>query len=378
MSKIRVLVVDDSVLARRFVSDALSAQEDFEVAGIAAHGRIALAKLPILVPDAVTLDLVMPEMDGIETLRELRRVYPKLPVVVFSSSSASIAQLGSAPFPLGPTEIVQKPDGMSPQGTPHQAMDALISSIRALCGRRKPSPVAAPSGVGVADVSKPAEGPRPSLARALGGTRAPVSLLAIGSSTGGPNALEAALSGFTSPPPVPVVITQHMPPYFTGLLATRLTNACRFTVVEAKDGDVLLPGRGYVAPGDYHMAFVKEGNEVRVKLNQGPPENSCRPAVDVMFRSIASIYGGRVLACVLTGMGQDGLRGAGALKEAGGQVIVQDEASSVVWGMPGFIARAGLADAIVPLSGINDELTKRLSNAISFDPAMRVGVSHAS
>ena len=374
MGKIRVLVVDDSVLARRFVSDALTAQGDFEVAGVAAHGKIALAKLPILVPDAVTLDLVMPEMDGIETLRELRVLYPKLPVVVFSSSSAYIAQLGAAPFPLGPTEIVQKPDGMSPQGTPPQVMEALIASIRALCGRRKPAPVV------VAEVSKPMVinpiGSNP--VRVFEGTRAPVSILAIGSSTGGPNALEAALNGFSSPPPVPVVITQHMPPYFTGLLATRLTNACHFTVVEAKDGDVLLPGRGYVAPGDYHMSFVKEGSEVRVKLNQGPPENSCRPAVDVMFRSVASLYGARVLACVLTGMGQDGLRGVGPIKEAGGQVIVQDEASSVVWGMPGFIARAGLADAIIPLNKINDELTRRLSNAFSFAPAMRAGVPHAS
>jgi two-component system chemotaxis response regulator CheB len=187
----------------------------------------------------------------------------------------------------------------------------------------------------------------------------PVDVLAIASSTGGPNAL-AALFAKLPTPPVPVLMVQHMPPVFTRLLGSRLTAVAPFQVIEAEQGQVIEPGRALIAPGDFHMVVRRDGVRLRAALHQGAPRNSCRPAADELFESVAAVYGSRVLAVVLTGMGQDGLRGCEAIRAAGGQVIVQDEPSSVVWGMPGFVARAGLAHAVVPLSEMHVEIARRL------------------
>lgn len=187
-------------------------------------------------------------------------------------------------------------------------------------------------------------------------------ILAIGASTGGPNALSDVFSKLPRDLPVPIVLAQHMPPMFTRLLAERLTSKFAIPVSEGTPGAVLRPGQAYIAPGDHHMIVVREGTQTRIQLNQEPPENSCRPAVDVLFRSVAKTHGGNVLAVVLTGMGQDGLRGCELIREAGGQVLVQDEASSVVWGMPGSVARAGLADKILPLDMIGDEIVRRVNS----------------
>ena len=177
-------------------------------------------------------------------------------------------------------------------------------------------------------------------------------ILAIGVSTGGPNALADLLPRLPSAFPLPIVIVQHMPPVFTKHLATRLSSQCKFEVVEAAAGDVLTPGKAWIAPGDFHMTVRRRGAETIVGLDQRPPENSCRPAVDVLFRSVAEAYGARTLGVILTGMGQDGLRGCEQIHHSGGRILVQDEATSVVWGMPGAVARAGLADTILPLDRI--------------------------
>jgi two-component system chemotaxis response regulator CheB len=184
--------------------------------------------------------------------------------------------------------------------------------------------------------------------------------VAIGTSTGGPNALDEVFAGLPADLPVPVVVVQHMPPMFTRLLAERLSARHAIKVSEGRPDGVLRPGHAWLAPGDFHMSVAREGAEVRVRLNQDPPENSCRPAADVLFRSVAQAFGPGALAVVLTGMGQDGLRGCEAVRAAGGQVLAQDEATSVVWGMPGFVARAGLADRVLPLALVAPEIVRRV------------------
>jgi two-component system chemotaxis response regulator CheB len=185
-----------------------------------------------------------------------------------------------------------------------------------------------------------------------------IDIIAMGVSTGGPNALQNILPLLPANLPVPIVIVQHMPPMFTKHLADRLNGLSQLQVVEASEGQLVQPGGVWIAPGDYHMTLRREGTAVKVALNQGTPENSCRPAVDVLFRSVASLYGANVLSVVLTGMGQDGARGCDVIRDAGGRTLIQDEASSIVWGMPGAVYRAGLADKVLPLAKIADEIIR--------------------
>jgi two-component system chemotaxis response regulator CheB len=348
MSRVRVLIVDDAVVIRRLVSDVLGADPEIEVVGTAANGRIGLQKITQCNPDVVTMDIEMPDLDGIGTLREIRKTWPALPVIMFSTLTERGAISTLDALAAGASDYVTKPANV---GSVTAGLDAvrraLIPKIKALAGRAPspgrvfPSPAAAPASAGA-------------------GRGAAVEIVAIGVSTGGPNALAAVLPALSSTLPVPIVIVQHMPPMFTRLLAERLDAQSALTVVEGRAGMPLRPGHVYVAPGDFHMTVHRQGFEVVIALNQQPPENSCRPAVDVLFRSVAATYRSGALGVVLTGMGQDGLRGSELIHEAGGQVIVQDEASSVVWGMPGFVARAGLASRVLPLNAIADDITRRL------------------
>jgi two-component system chemotaxis response regulator CheB len=227
--------------------------------------------------------------------------------------------------------------------------EQLIPKVKALCGR---AAAAVPPPAAAAAV-------RPVMSRPLPATGR-VEAVVIGVSTGGPNALAEVLPTLPGNLPVPVLIVQHMPPIFTRLLAARLDAQSAIHIAEGAEGDKVEPGGAWLAPGDYHMELMRDGPGVQPHLQQGPPENSCRPAVDVLFRSAAALYGSGVLAVVLTGMGQDGLRGSEAVREAGGQVIAQDEATSVVWGMPGFVARAGLADRVLPLAEVGPEIVTRV------------------
>lgn len=351
MRKIRVLVVDDSAVLRRAVTQELSNDPALDVVGTAANGRIALARLPQVTPDIVILDVEMPELDGLETLKELRRSYPRLPVIMFSALTERGAEATLDALALGASDYFPKPSGEGGLDASLKVIrEELIPEIKALC-----SGIQQTSATG----NGPAPIPSPTLpSRIRGG---PVEILAIGSSTGGPNALTEILSHLPANFPVPIVIAQHMPPMFTRLLAERLTAQLKFPVHEGASGNLLQPGQAWVAPGDHHMVIARHGLQARVLLNRDPPENSCRPAVDVLLRSVAATYGGNSLAVILTGMGQDGLRGCERIREAGGQVLAQDEASSVVWGMPGAVARAGLADRVLPLSLIADEITRRVT-----------------
>jgi two-component system, chemotaxis family, protein-glutamate methylesterase/glutaminase len=348
--KIRVLVVDDSVTMRRILSDAISSDPALEVAGYAANGQIAMAMFDQVSPDIVTLDVEMPLMDGLATLRAMRESRRLQPVIMFSTLTERGAEATIDSLALGASDYVAKPiHAGSLDAARERIRQALIPKIKALC--RLAGQTERPRWAAAA--AKPVLRRMDPLAR--------IEAVVIGSSTGGPNALATVLPRIPAGFPVPVLIVQHMPPAFTRFLAQRLTALCPLPVEEAAPGDPVGPGTVRVAPGDYHLAVTRERGTVRMQISQSPAENSCRPSADVLFRSAAQVFCNRVLAVVLTGMGQDGLRGCEALADLGAPIIVQDEASSVVWGMPGFVAKAGLADAILPLSEIGDAIVRRVT-----------------
>jgi two-component system chemotaxis response regulator CheB len=350
---VRVLVVDDSIVIRRLVTDALSSDPQIEVVGIAQNGRIALDKIASLNPDAVTMDIEMPEMNGIEAVRALRRTHPRLPVVMFSTLTERGASATLDALAAGASDYVTKPSNVgSIAESQNSVREQLIPKLKALTARRTPAAAAAvPIPVPPAPRTSPARRPR-------GGG---FGVLAIGCSTGGPDALAAVIPALPADLSVPVVVVQHMPPVFTRLLAARLDGRSQVGVAEAVHGEPLVPGRVLIAPGGSHLVVRRAGTSVVAELTDDPPENFCRPAVDVLFRSVASVYGERVLAAVLTGMGRDGEKGAAKIRGGGGEVVVQDEATSVVWGMPGAVAMAGQADRVLPLEQIGPHLASALA-----------------
>ena len=349
MRKIRVLVVDDAVVVRRLVSEVLDADPELEVVGVAANGMVALAKVAQLSPDIVTLDVEMPEMDGLTALRHLRRLKPKLPVVMFSTMTTRGASATVEALTLGANDYVTKPDhaGNFTAAMEH-IRNELVPRIKALCARPDASSLRT---LAQAPVRSPHFGvPR---------LQPPVRIVAIGCSTGGPNVLSTLLPRLPADLAVPIVIVQHMPKLFTRLLAERLDGLSTIDVAEGTLGAELRAGAAILAPGDFHMR-VQRGPRPRLSLDQTEPRNSCRPAVDVLFESVVEVYGDGVLGVILTGMGQDGLRGAELIREAGGDVIAQDQATSVVWGMPGFVVRRGLASEVLPPDGIADAIVRRV------------------
>jgi two-component system, chemotaxis family, protein-glutamate methylesterase/glutaminase len=347
MTPIRILVVDDSVVIRKLLSDTLSGDSGLEVVGVANDGRIALAKIPLLKPDLVTLDVEMPVMDGLETLAALRKLYPKMPVIMFSTLTEHGAAATLEALELGASDYATKPsDTGSPAAAIERIRTELIPKIKALC---RAAPLKLAPLAGLHPPAKP---------RSLSNAR--IEIVAIGTSTGGPNALAEVLPRIPNDFPVPIVVVQHMPPIFTRMLAERLAKHSTIPVDEGRAGVILRAGQAWIAPGDFHMKVIRAALESRLSLNQSAPENSCRPAVDVLFRSVAQAYGASVLAVVMTGMGSDGVLGAQEIRNAGGNVIVQDEASSVVWGMPGLVHASGLADATYPLDHMATEITRRV------------------
>jgi two-component system chemotaxis response regulator CheB len=347
--KIRVLVVDDSVVMRRLLSQAIASDPGLEVAGYAANGRIALGLVNQLAPDIVTLDVEMPVMNGLETLQAMRQAGQRFPIIMFSTLTERGAEATIDALALGASDYVAKPAGMANYNAARDRIqEALLPKIKALCHKRS-----ATSG----QASPISLSPRPAFPRRMS---EPVAVVAIGCSTGGPNALAQILPNFPHDFPVPILIVQHMPPAFTRFLAQRLTSLCQLPVEEAEEGTPVHAGKIVVAPGGYHL--VAEGRKPQTKLHitHDPPENSCRPSVDVLFRSVARAFPNQVLAAVLTGMGQDGLRGCEQLAREGAEIIVQDEATSVVWGMPGFVAKAELADAVLPILDIGPHIVQRV------------------
>jgi len=361
MKPLRILVVDDSVVIRKLLSDTLSKEARFEVVGTAGDGRIALAKISQLHPDLVTLDIEMPVMNGLETLAEIRKTDHRIPIIMFSTLTERGAVATLEALSLGASDYATKPSNTgSPAVAIEQIRAELIPKIKALCaaqfGRDTNFSVAA---------SKTVNAPATHLAAHLRKPGRRIEIVAIGTSTGGPNALARVIPLVPKSFPVPIVVVQHMPAVFTRSLAERLANSSEIRVEEGQAGAVLEPGKAWIAPGNYHMTVSKTANERRLKLNQDAPEHSCRPAVDVLFRSVAEAYGGGVLGVVMTGMGSDGVLGAQRIHAAGGEVIVQDEATSVVWGMPGLVQAAGEADGVFPLGELAGEIVRRVAQSRS-------------
>ncbi|BAY11103.1 protein-glutamate methylesterase/protein-glutamine glutaminase [Calothrix sp. NIES-2098] len=347
MPKIRVLIVDDAVVVRSRVSKILSSDPELEVVGVAANGRIALAKIPHVNPDAIVLDVEMPDMNGLETLTAIREIYPNLPVIMFSTATYTGATATLEALSLGASDYATKPSNLgSVEATNQHIREELIPKIKVFgAGNNLVSSPSTISDLVVAPVDRRIE---------------QVDVVAIGVSTGGPNALTKLLPALPADIGVPILIVQHMPAMFTKLLAERLASKCQIRVDEAVSGAILEPGQAWIAPGDFHMVVQRQKDVVRLLTHQAPPENSCRPSVDVLLRSVAQVYGGKAIAVILTGMGQDGLHGCKCIREAGGQVLAQDKASSVVWGMPSFVANAGLADKILSLDQMASEIIRRV------------------
>jgi two-component system chemotaxis response regulator CheB len=361
MTPFRILVVDDSVVMRKLLCDTLSADPELEVVASACDGKVALAKFAQLQPDLITLDLEMPVMNGLETLVEIRKVDRNIPVIIFSMLTESGASATMEAFSLGASDYATKPTGgSSPADAIESIRTELVVIIKTLCARSFKKP---PSPVRSVPPTLPASVRAPALVRQR------IDIVTIGTSTGGPTALVEVLPRIPQDFPVPIVVVQHMPPIFTRRLAERLDSHSKIQVQEGRDGALLRPGQAWIAPGNFHMTVKRSKTESYLELNQTSPENSCRPAVDVLFRSVAEAYSANVLAVVMTGMGADGMAGARRVRQVGGEVFIQDEASSVVWGMPGSVHAAGLADAVYPLDQLAAEITQRVCKG----RALRVG-----
>ncbi len=370
MRKIRVLIVDDSTVIRRLLTNALTSDPAIEIAGVAANGKIALAKIPQVAPDVITLDMEMPEMDGLTTLVEIRKLYPKLPVIMFSTLTQRGAEATMEAFTKGANDFATKPSNVgSVTAAIETVVNELVPKIKQFCNWNSRS-----SSIARSEMRNQSDRPSTQRKPLVPVKPSRVEIVVIGVSTGGPNALTAMLPKLPESFPVPILIVQHMPPVFTKHLADRLNQLCKLHVHEAVDGEVLVAGGVWLAPGNFHMTLRRQGPQLKAVLNQEQPENSCRPAVDVLFRSASELFGANVLAVVMTGMGNDGQRGCDAIRQAGGRVIVQDEETSVVWGMPGAVFNAGLAHKILPLPRIADEilLQTQSSRAVSSRIAVRV------
>lgn len=346
---IRVLIVDDSAVVRGVLGRVVDAESDMRVATTATNGQTALDALRQTPIDVVLLDIEMPVMDGLTALPLIVERFPDVRVLVTSSLTRDGAAVTMRALALGAVDYVHKPVAKGGvQGVTAAAVD-VIAKIRAVARAR--------SRQAAADPAAPAPAPahwHPATNREAAGEPR---VLLLAASTGGPNALAAVVAGLPGDLPIPVLVTQHMPPTFTALFAQRLARAGGLPCAEGLDGEPLAGGRVYVAPGDYHMTVARRGTEPVLHLTQDPPEHHCRPAADPMFRSAAEVFGGGVVAVVLTGMGEDGRRGCETIAAAGGRVIVQDEATSVVWGMPGSVVTAGVPCTILPLPAIAGHVT---------------------
>lgn len=361
MNRIRVLLVDDTAAVRHILADILDDDPAIEVVATAADGREGLDRLQRVEADLLVLDVEMPGMGGLEMLRELKQSHPMLPVLVFSSVTERGAMVTIEALSLGACDYVPKPSMM---GSPSDARDyiraTLLKKIHTLAERYlafppvRPAPPPVPTATPV---------PRRSDQR--------VDLVVIGVSMGGPNALSRLLGELPADFPVPLLIVQHMPAVFTRALAQRLSSLGGMPVTECVQPQAVFAGHAWLAAGDQHMVARREGEQLFVEPSHEEPVNFCRPSVDTLFSSAAEAVGANLLAVVMTGMGQDGVQGARVIRQAGGEVLVQDKESSVVWGMAGGVAGEGLADAQVPLSELAQVIDERVRRHRAEIPEMR-------
>jgi two-component system, chemotaxis family, protein-glutamate methylesterase/glutaminase len=362
----RLMVVDDSAVIRGLLTRSLEADPEVEVLASASNGEMALNALSRHDVEIVILDIEMPVMDGLTALPKLLAAKPGLKVIIASTLTRRGADISMKALAAGAADYLTKP-GASALTSADEFKRQLLEKVKALGqARRRAAGTPAPGAVmrsTAGPVFEAATEPRRRVIALRAGSREPPEIVAIGSSTGGPQALfrvTGALKGLLTQP---IFITQHMPATFTTILAEHLARASGYPAAEGVEGEPVRGGRIYVAPGEFHMTVQAERGEKVVRLLKTPPENFCRPSVDPMLRSLAAVYGGRVLTVILTGMGHDGLAGGRAIVEAGGSLIAQDEATSVVWGMPGAVAMAGLCSAVLPLDEIGPFIGKLASRA---------------
>ena len=360
----RVMVVDDSAVIRGLLTKTLETEADIKVVSTVGNGQAAIDALKRLDVDVVVLDIEMPVMDGLTALPKMLEVRPGVQVIMASTLTLKGASVSMKALSLGAADYLPKPTTTTGINTATDFKQGLVERVKSwgLVARKKRG---LPAGTAAAPGSNVPAAPKklyPGSITLRPAVAAPgkVECLAVGSSTGGPQALFALFRSLGRVERMPVFVTQHMPATFTTILAEHLAQAAGMPAAEAKDGEAVVPGRIYVAPGDFHMTVENQGAGAVVRLNKNPPENFCRPAVDPMLRSITKVYGARTLFVMLTGMGQDGLKGARDLVAAGGTVVAQDEATSVVWGMPGAVATAGLCTAVLPLNEIGPYVKKAL------------------
>ena len=376
---IRVLVCDDSFTIRSVIARILRSDPDIEVAGLAANGEKAAEALRGGGIDVVVLDVEMPVMDGLTALPVLLKIDPTVRIIMASALTTTGGVIAMQALQAGAADYVPKPAARQADEFAREILAKVKGQAKL---RRLGSAVRVPrSSPAVGGLLHPSAGPStiqpaaPSTVQSAAPSTVqsaatgialrsaparPPLLLAVGSSTGGPQALFSFFRALVSPLPVPVIVTQHMPPLFTRSLAEHISRLGTRSCQEAAENEILLPDRILIAPGDRHLTIHATDQGLRARLTDDPPENSCRPAVDPMLRSASLACGGRVLVVILTGMGQDGLRGSQVVLEAGGSILAQDEASSVVWGMPGAVARAGLCHAVLPIDELAAKVTQML------------------
>lgn len=353
----RILVVDDSIVFRSQIAKALADVPGVEVVGSASNGRIAIQKLEQGSIDLVTLDMEMPEMDGTDVLREIKRQGFSVRVIVFSGQTQQGAASALEALSLGAHDVVAKPVGSNVnfENAYLAIRSSLLPKIMQFMAKEQGATVV------TSPVLSPERSSSPNVVEANSSIQRGInqfypSLIVIGSSTGGPNALEKIFTSLNGELSIPIVIVQHMPPVFTQMLAKRLSDISGLSCHEAKNGEELLPNKVYVAPGDFHLVIEAKAGKHYLALNQLPQRNSVRPAVDFLFESAASLYGANCLGVVLTGMGEDGLVGARAIRKNGGRILIQNKESCIVFGMPGAIFENAQFDQIMPLDQIGSSL----------------------
>ena len=352
----RILIVDDSALYRQTLQNTLRTIQDVSVVGIAKNGKDALEKIEQLDPDLLTLDVQMPDMDGIAVLHEIkqRRLRPK--AIMVSSFTSEGAQITTDALLEGAFDFILKPTGGNPNDNRHQLCEQLKQKIAAFqqSGRRSKMRTGLKASQDLEDQSGPDRVPAP---------RTHCDVVLIGISTGGPAALKTVLPKLPGDFSVPVLVVQHMAAQFTKSLANRLNEMCELKVVEASDGMDVRPGTIFLAPGGYHLSVKKQGDRIVSAITTDPPENNCRPAVDYLFRSAAGVWQGNTLGVIMTGMGRDGVKGCQALKNRGGYVFAQEADGCVVYGMPKAVIEEGLADRELPLGKIAPAMVRHVKRS---------------
>ncbi len=355
LQNLRILIVDDTALYRKILRDVLESMPGTEVVATAPNGKIALTKIDQFEPDLVTLDVEMPEMDGLETLRNLKSKPSKPAIIMVSSLTQRDAEVTLQALQLGAFDFIAKPSGGSIVQNVNALKDQFTPKIETLRKRLRP--------VGIHKQVPQISGTKPSIPikETISAPRIPIhkpQVVALGISTGGPKALAEIIPQLPGDFPIPMVLVQHMPPVFTKALADSLNRKSAVTVVEGENGMPLQPGHVYIAPGGKQMKIVANGQTNVIKITDDPPENHCKPSVDYLFRSVNAIYGAKTLAVIMTGMGRDGTQSLHQMKQSGAYVIAQNEATSVVFGMPMEAIKAGVVDEILPLDQIAGKIIK--------------------